>query len=123
MSFEIAEYSDQTKANFIDSVSVSWLSELVNSSTLSNFCSKHHLPDRGRLLFEEVDYENLSGVSNPNLTTAADAYHFVNSIAELYKSPRFDYKRVYVKQTDEPLVDSRVFIHGQFVHLETRFYP
>ncbi len=76
----LGEFSTRKNSSFITSVDISWLDEFANKSTFDEFGKKYKLPETGYKLFNEIDYENLSGVSNPNLTRAKDALIFINAL-------------------------------------------
>ena len=107
---------------FLGSSSANWLSELIDQSTLNSFSNKYKLPETGRELLREVDYENMSGVSNPNLSEPERCLVFLEALRELYKSNALDYKKLYNSQTGKPLTDTRVFIDGQMVNVTLEFY-
>ena len=122
MNIEIAKYKTKNKEEFLGSSSANWLSELVNQSTLNSFSSKHKLPEIGRELLREVDYENMSGVSNPNLCEPERCLIYLEALIELYKSDVLDFKKIYNSKTGKPLTDTRVFIEGKMINLTIEYY-
>lgn len=118
MKIEIAKYNTINKEKFLESSSARWLSALINQSTLNSFSNKHKLPETGQQLFQEVDYEIMSGVSNPNLCEPESCLIYLTALCELYKTEAFNYSKLYNSQTGEPLTDSRVFIEGKMVDLK-----
>ena len=122
MNLEIAKYKTKFKVEFLGSSSANWLSELVNQSTLNSFSNKHKLPEIGRELMREVDYENMSGVSNPNLCEPERSLIYLEALIDLYKSDALDFKKLYNSQTGKPLTDGRVFIDGKMINLTLEYY-
>ena len=121
MSLEIAKYSDLDKSSFLETSPCGWLSEFASKSTFIQFCREHSINESGKFI-EEIDYENLSGIPNLNLTDANEALSLINRLVELYKSDKFDYYKTYIKQTDEPLTDPRVFVNGKSVNFLQEFH-
>jgi len=64
MDLEIVKYRTNNKEEFLGSIDADWLSELINKSNLDTFSEKYKLPETGRNLLREVDYENLTEISN-----------------------------------------------------------
>lgn len=122
MNIEIAKYKTNSKEEFLGSTSANWLRELINQSTLNSFSIKHKLPETGRELLQEVDYENMSGVSNPNLCEPERCLIYLEALSELYKSEALDYTKLFNSQTGKPLTDTRVFIDGKLVNLTLEYY-
>lgn len=57
MNLGIAKYRNYNKANILGSCSANWLAELTSKATLKTFSDKHNLPKIGRIVQEEVDFE------------------------------------------------------------------
>ena len=122
MNLEIAKYRNGNKEEFLKSSPAKWLSELANQSTLKTFSDKHNLPDIGRNLFIEIDYENMSGVSNPNLCNPNQCLIYLDALRELYKSDKLNYQKLFNSDTGEPIQDTRAFIQGKFVNLSLEYH-
>lgn len=122
MNLEIVKYKTKNKEKLLGSFSANWLNELINQSTLNTFSNKYELPEIGRELLQEVDYENMSGVSNPNLCDPERCIVYLDALIELYKSESLDYIKLYSLQTGKPITDSRVFIEGRMVNITLEYY-
>lgn len=118
----LGSFSTRKTSSFITSVDVSWLDEFANKSTVDDFWTRYNLPRKGKDLFYEIDYENLSGESNPNVTPAKDALKIITAIVDLYKSEKFNFLKTFIFPPGTPLTDSRLFFGEHLVYFPDAFY-
>lgn len=122
MNLEIAKYRKDNKEEFLESCSANWLSELTNRATFLDFSEKHQLPQKGRELFMEVDYEQMSGTRNPNLSDPSHSIIYLEALSALYKSESFNFQKLFNADTGKPIKETRVFIQGKMVNLTLEYY-